>query len=163
MLLCLILGHSIPVPKIRGSFKISCSKGNVFDAEWPYVISNWYLSKQVSLSDVMINTVLKLSFVFVRSFGQFLVWFSWSDFCCFDLVVQLNNISSINGHYYNRIKHLFFMYGYTGGQVSSCYIPLWDTDFVRNLGDYVLRGEREHGPRGSGKSTLHDKTCISPP
>ena len=103
MLLCLILGHSIPVSKIRGGLEISCSEGNVFDAEWPYVISNWYLSKQVSLSDIMINTVLKLSFVFVRSFGQFLVWFNWSDFCCFDLVVQLNNIASINGHYYNRL------------------------------------------------------------
>ena len=64
------------------------------------------------------------------------MWFNWSDFCCFDLVVQLNNISSINGHYYNRIKHLFLMYCYTGGQVSlslsmnknySCYIPLRDT------------------------------------
>ena len=59
------------------------------------------------------------------------MWFNWSDFCRFDLVVQLNNISSINGHYYNRIKHLFLMYCYTGGQVSlslsmnknySCYI-----------------------------------------
>ena len=29
-----------------------------------------------------------------------------------------------------------------------------------NLDDYVLRGEREHGRRGSGKSILHDKTWI---
>lgn len=65
--------------------------------------------------------------------------FNWSDFCCFDLV-QLNNISSINGHYCNRIKHLYFMYNYTGVQVSfflsmnknySCYIPLRDTGSTR--------------------------------
>lgn len=63
MLLCLILGHPIPVPKIRGNLKISCSKGNVFDAEWPYVISNWYLSKQVSLFKIMILKILYLSWI----------------------------------------------------------------------------------------------------
>ena len=76
----------------------------------------------------MINTVLKLSFVFVRSFGQFLVWFNWSDFCCFDLVVQLNNIASIK---LMDTTITDFMYSCTGGQVSlflsmnknySCYV-----------------------------------------
>ena len=146
MLLCLILGHSIPVPKIRGGLEISCSEGNVFDAEWPYVISNWYLSKQVSLFKIMI---LKKYCTWIEYLNCtytilwiILVWLNWSDFCCFNLVVQLNNISSINGHYYNRIKHLFLMYCYTGVQVSlslsmnknySCYIPLWDTDFATPL------------------------------
>lgn len=51
----------------------------------------------------------------------------------------MNNISSINGHHCNRIKHLYFMYSYTSGQVSlflsmnknySCHIPLRDTGFT---------------------------------